>query len=54
MVHLLNEYDNYLHFCYTEVGLAQKNRIEEALIDAYTPPINKRIKGKHGALVRAL
>ena len=45
ILRLLNKYDGYIWFTYTEVDENDIEDVEDALIDAYLPPSNDRYKG---------
>lgn len=53
VVRLLHKWRGYIHFCYSNVPVGQLTVVEDALLDAYIPPVNSRFPGQLASVVRA-
>lgn len=53
VAYFLRKYSHYVWFCFTEVPLSDIDRVEEKLISAYIPPLNRTYVGELGRIMRA-
>lgn len=53
IIFLFNKFEGNLWFCYTAVAKPQLASVENALIDAYMPPLNDQIQAKAKKGIRA-
>jgi excinuclease UvrABC nuclease subunit len=53
IIFLFNKFENNLWFCYTTINKDQLSSVENALIDAYMPPLNDQIQAKAKKGIRA-
>ncbi len=50
---MLNQYSNYVWFCFTRIPRAQLRNVEDRLIAAFLPPINRQVPAELQSIVNA-